>query len=316
MQKGTLEIRARGRRVEFFPQFGIFRPEGVGYVRILQDSAAFFVGWRPYVNRVWPLSFDKRAFKAFCRQNGVAVPRQWTRCEDVEADVLIKRAVSSFSRGIDGPYRLAAAKRLGRPLADGEFLEEFILGDIIKVWYWNATPVSLEVHPMPTVIGDGAHTLRQLIRSKATYFDGDLEAWQAIAEYQGLSLNAVVPKDSRVLVEFRYQSALHLVQVDYPNTNVLAKYAGTPFMEQLRSSGEIFWRGIPEAVRKDTLFTVDGILKENGMARFLEINSNPAVHPDAYLPMLEEMFSVSAFGKAQRLPPAGSHSVAVPKPAL
>jgi hypothetical protein len=49
----------------------------------------------------------------------------------------------------------------------------------------------------------------------------------------------------------------------------------------------VFWRGIPEGVRQNTLFTVDGILDRTGVARFVEINSNPAVHPDAYLPMLE-----------------------------
>jgi len=62
-------------------------------------------------------------------------------------------------------------------------------------------------------------------------------------------------------------------------------------MEQLHRSGEVFWHGIPEAVRQDTLFTVDGILDRTGTARFLEINSNPAAHPDVYQPMLQGLFA-------------------------
>ena len=294
METGALDIRARGRRVELFPQFGLFRPVGgVGYAQALIESAQFFVGWRPYYNRVWPLSFDKRTFKAFCSANGLAVPRLWTRPEDVEADVLIKRAVSSFSEGISGPYAAAAVKSSGRALANGEFFEEFIPGDIIKVWYWNAAPVCLEVLPMSTVTGDGTRTLRQLIRRIQIPYTGcDWQACQTIGEYQELSLDAVVPSGRQVLVDFRYQSILRPVLPEFPNTNVLAKFAGTPLMEQLSRSGEVFWHGIPEGVRQHTLFTVDGILDRNGTARFLEINSNPAAHPDVYPAMLEGLFAV------------------------
>lgn len=293
METGALDIRARGRRVELFPQFGLFRPTGgTGYAQALLESVQFFIGWRPYFNRVWPLSFDKRSFKAFCRANGLEVPRLWTRSEDVEADVLIKRGVSSFSEGISGPYACAVVKSSGQALANGEFFEEFIRGEIVKIWYWNAAPVCLEVLPMPTVTGDGTRTLRQLIkRIKIPHIECDWQACQTIAAYQGLSLDAAVPNGRRVLVEFRYQSILHPVATDFPNTNVLAKFAGTPLMEQLRRSGEVFWSGIPEGVRQNTLFTVDAILDQNATARFLEINSNPAAHPDVYEPMLAGLFA-------------------------
>lgn len=289
LETGVLEIRARGRRVELLPQFGFSRENGgIGYQRTLVETSAFFVGWRPYGNRVWPLSLDKRTFKAYCRANGVAVPRQWNRLEDVEADVLIKRGVSSFSEGIEGPYTPEALRASGRALADGEFFEEFIPGDIVKVWYWNAAPVCLEAIAMPTVTGGGMHTLRQLInRVKLPHSGGNWPAWQATAEYQGFSLDDVVPPGQRVLVEFRYASDLHPVSPAFPNLNVLGRFAGTPVMDRLRGSGEVFWRGIPEPVRQDAVFTVDGILDRSGTIRFVEINSNPAVHPDVYSPMLE-----------------------------
>lgn len=316
-ETGALDIRARGRRVELFPQFGFIRPDGgIGYLRALDNNAEYFIGWRPYAIRFWPLSFDKRAFKAFCRGNGVAVPRQWNRLEDIEADVLIKRGVSSFSQGILGPYTPAALKRMGRALLDGEFFEEFIPGEIIKVWYWNAMPVCLEALPMSTVTGDGTRTLRQLIKFRKFPHSGDdWEPWRGVAEYQGLHLEAVVPDGREVLIEFRYQSCVRRGLPDYASSNVLAKYAATPLMEQLRSSSEVFWRAIPDAVRRDTLFTVDGILDRNGVARFVEMNSNPAVHPDAYAPMLESLFAVGAPGQAQRPPRAAPQAASVVAPA-
>ena len=307
METGALDIRAGGRRVELLPQFGLFRPGGIAYSQTLLETTSFFIGWRPYVNRVWPLSFDKRAFKAFCRGNGVPVPRQWSRPEDVEADVLIKRGVSSFSEGINGPFTPAAVKSSGRTLASGEFFEEFIPGDIIKVWYWNATPACLEVIPMPTVKGDGTRTLRQLVmRAKVPHVQPDWSALQVLAEYQGLSLDTVPPEGRQVLVEFRYASILHPPSPDFANLNVLARFADTPLMDQLRASGEIFWRGIPEPVRQNTLFTVDGILDREGTARFVEINSNPSAHPDVYRVMLDGLFGRDADrrdGRSESAPP-------------
>lgn len=301
MDTGALDVRARGRRVELFPQFGLFHPGGMGYSPKLTPSTVFFVGWRPYVNRFWPLSFDKRAFKAFCRGNGVQTPRQWTRPEEVETDVLIKRGVSSFSEGLKGPYTPAAVRRMGRTPGDGEFFEEFITGEILKVSYWNTTPVCLEVVRMPTVTGDGAHTFRQLINlAKFPYVPGLWEEWQDICDYQGLSFDSVVPKGRRVLIDFRYHSRLHPGSADYTNENVLASFTGTPLMDQLRRSGQVFWRGIPEAVRQQTLFTVDGILDRNGTAHFVEINSNPAMHPDCYSPMFEDLFAAGATGQVRR----------------
>lgn len=316
METGALEIRARGRKVQLLPQFVIFRPGGsIGFTQTLIEGVALFAGWRPYVNRVWPLSFDKRAFKAFCRSNGVAVPRQWSRSEDVEADVLIKRGVSSFSEGISGPYTREALRHSHPEPAEGEFFEEFIPGDIVKVWYWNATPVCLEVLPMPTVIGDGTRTLRQLInRIKVAHTDGDWSAWQATAEYQGFSLDAVVPSGRKILVEFRYRSVLHPVSPDFPNLNVLTQFANTPVMDQLQRSGEVFWRGIPEGIRQNTLFSVDGILDRAGTIRFVEINSNPSMHPDVYRPMLDGLFAVGATGRARQPAPAMFHTAAVATP--
>jgi len=311
MGTGALGLRPKRRRIELQPQFGLFRAGGIGYSQTLLETTSFFIGWRPYGNRVWPLSFDKRAFKAFCRGNGIAVPRQWNLSQEVEADVLIKRGVSSFSEGINGPYTPAAVKASSQALVNGEIFEEFIAGDIIKVWYWNATPVCLEVLPMPTVTGDGTCTLRQLIRRiKVPHADADWSALQAIAEYQGLSLDSVVPVGRQVLVEFRYQSILHRVQPDFPNLNVLAKFADSPLMDQLRRSGEIFWRGIPEPIRQNTLFTVDGIIDRSGTARFVEMNSNPAVHPDAYAPMLQGLFGIGVTRDAGQTRPAPLQSPA------
>jgi hypothetical protein len=303
---GHLEVRARGRRVELLPQFGFTKEDGsIGYSEKLIANVEFFVGWRAYFNRVWPLAFDKRNFKEFCRTHGVAMPKQWIRHDDVDCDVIRKQGVGSFSQGLRGPYTAAAIHALRPVLGPYEFIEQFILGKIAKIYYWNQTPVAVETMPMATVMGDGHRTLRQLInRIKLAHAPGDWDAWEQLAQYQSLTLDSVVAAGREVLVEYRTLSTLHPVTADNPNQNVLDSLTGTSVLRQLVECGEVFWKGIPEHIRQDTLYTVDAILDPEDKLWFLEMNCNPVVHPDAYLPMFESLFGATSTNLAPGAPPA------------
>ncbi len=284
----ALEVRARGRTVEMLAQFGTAKDGVIGYSQPLTVEAEFFVGWRPYFNRVWPLSFDKRTFKDYCHANRLLTPRHWMSAQAVTAPVLMKHAKASFSQSITGPYTPQVVKAENRTLGEAEFFEEFIHGDIVKIWYWNDLPVVMEKLPMPTVTGDGRRTLRQLVnRAKFPNAPGDWLTWEAVARYQGHSLDAVVPAGQPVLVEFRYRSVLH--PFEFANRNVL-KEQSTALMRQLREAGPLFWAAIPESIRQDTLYTVDAIADAQDQLWFLEVNCNPVSHPDTYLPMLESVF--------------------------
>ena len=47
-------------------------------------------------------------------------------------------------------------------------------------------------------------------------------------------------------------------------------------------------------MRVDTLITLDAVVDANDKVWFLEINSNPAVHPDAYPALLKGAFERAA----------------------
>ncbi len=290
---GKLEVRAKGRSVQWHAQFGHEKDNSFSYSQMLTAQSEAFVGWRPYVNRVWPLSVDKRAFKEFCTANGLPTPRRFLRAEEVSADVLVKRSMSSFGQGITGPFTPATVKSAGRALANGEFFEEFIDGESVKIWYWNDEPVCLEKLPLPRVEGDGRRTLRQLInRAKFPGAPAEWSIWEIIAAWQGLTLDSVVAAGRKVLVEFRYRSSLH--PFGFENLNCLSSYAGTPAMSLLREAGRAFGKQIPESIRQNTLYTADAMADASGAFHFLELNCNPVAHPDTYLPMFTSLFGEGA----------------------
>jgi hypothetical protein len=83
--------------------------------------------------------------------------------------------------------------------------------------------------------------------------------------------------------------------------------------EQLEEAGRILWKEIPDPMRQDTVYTVDAILDSRDCLWFLEMNSNPQVHPDVYLPMLRNLFSrVPAPAKAID-PPSDAAPPAIPQ---
>lgn len=290
----TLEVRARGRRVELLPQFTFRQNGNLAYSPKLTAESVGFLGWRPYFNRVWPLSVDKTAFKEFCVGNQLPTPKRFTHISEVATSVLIKRNRSSFGQGIVGPLSPEQLKSSSYKPTDDEFYEEFIHGEIAKVWFWNDAPVCLETVPMPTVVGDGHSAVHQLIsklKPLAAVVDvASWDTWASVVAYQGVTLETVLPAGKTVMVDFRYQSPL--LPMSYENANVLASQKG-PVRQQLDHAAKLFWQGIPEAVRQDTLYTVDAIIDPRQKLWFLEMNCNSLVHVDVYPAMFESLFGAA-----------------------
>jgi hypothetical protein len=287
----NLLIRGRGRQVELLPQFMCRRDGGLAYTPRLAPDVRGFVGWRPYFNRVWPSATDKVIFKDFCANNGLRTPHRAVHAADVHSGVLVKRSRSSFGRGMSGPFTADAVKELNYVPREGEYFEQFVHGDIAKIWYWNDQPASLEIIPMPAVVGDGRSTLRDLIANIKSLFafaePNQAELSEALARYQGLTLDSVPQEGQRVLVDFRYQSTLH--PTVFKKVNMLKEYEGTRVLEQLADAGREFWNEIPEQFRPNIVYTIDAIVDAQQDVWFLEMNCNPLVHPDVYPMMIESL---------------------------
>jgi hypothetical protein len=256
----------------------------------LQDHARGFIGWRPYFNKRWPIATDKVVFKRFCAEQGLRTPAIWRERSPDMRDFIVKRAGLSFGKGIRGPFRVQDAKNPAQVASEDGYCEAFVEGQIVKASYWNDGLAALEVKRQPRIIGDGKHSLRELlalILRPGTPKD-EWQTYADVAAYQGLDLDAVPSAGRAVLIDFRF--ATYVEPVSWENGNELRKAQDSALIRQLRELGPVFFQSIPEELRECTLYSVDAIFDSDERLWLLEMNCNPACHPDCYEPMLTSLF--------------------------
>jgi hypothetical protein len=287
-----LQIKARGKRVELEPQFIFLQQYSLAFTPQWLPQATDFCGWRAYFNRIWPLALDKLKFKAYCQAHSIRTPQMWARPQDVTTNALLKRTTSSFGKGISSPLTPAMIGAARYSLNEGDFFEQFVQGLIAKVWYWNELPVCLDVFSMPSVVGDGVLQLQQLIdRIRQPWWPPDSSMWEAVARFQGVTLESVIPAGQKILVDFRYLSTANPFVLT--NRNVIGKYTGSALLAELGQVGRLFWQGIPENSRDNVIYSIDGIIDDEQRMWYLEMNCNPIVPPDLYAPMLGSLLAAA-----------------------
>jgi len=298
----VLYIGARGRYVLMQPQFVIQTVDGWSYSPQMTPHTRGFIGWLPYFNKRWPTGSGKAAFKRLCLDNAIPTPRAWAAAQQAESDFILKAEKGSFARGISGPYRREQARTQDIRVPEGSYCEEFIRGRIAKIWYWDGIPACLELHEMPRITGNGVDTVEALLKRAVTSnvggFPPSRESLRIIAQFQGFDLESVLPAGQSMLADFRYGSAFIPRYIE--STNVMKEHVHGPLGEQLSRYGAMFWNSIPEETRPQTAFSVDAILDNDGKFWFLEMNCNPALHPEIYGPMLTGLF-----GQPMPTPPGG-----------
>ena len=283
----SLEVRYGTRGMLLHPQFTQPRGDAVVYVPAFSRAVKRFIGWRPAYERAWPLSLEKLAFKRFMNELGLPTPRYAMKPSPELSRVIVKKNKSSFSEGIRGPFASPAGVALDA--SQGEYFEEFIPGHIIKIWYWNAEPVAVEETEMLNVIGDGVLSIGQLVM-RHVYMLGiqqhDLKQYESFLAYQGKTLRTVPARDEVCVIEFRYNSELPTLRMRD------IRVGSDPFHglePMLKTAGAHLWRSIPAQHRHGVVFSVDAMLDPDLKLWFLEMNSNPYVHPYLYPPMMESI---------------------------
>lgn len=285
----VLRVRLGAATRTLYPQFMIVVKGVRQYTPRLSPEAMRFAGWCPYALRRWPLSTEKLLFKRYAVEHSLLTPDYSTDPDARMDDVVVKTSVSSFGFGIRGPLGSSTQHPLA-PKA-GEYFERFTRGRIAKIWYWNDQPVCMELVRMPSVEGNGAATVRQLIRREWPKMPLErMKRLEPILAWQDSRLDAIVPKRQVKILEFRYGAAL--IQRRLARDIDLTRRMVPAFEKQLRDAGQKLWRAIPEAVRADTVFSVDAIVDRHNQIWLLEMNSNPFIHPYAYAPMLRSLFAV------------------------
>jgi hypothetical protein len=264
---------------------------------LLTEGNQGCIGWLPYERRQWPLAVNKVAFKEACAENGLPTPPWWSEPTTIAADFLIKPARGSFGIGVRGPFRRPENFADTPTFSDGVFLERYIPGAAIKVWYWEKTPICVEVLEPLEVTGDGEKAISKLTseryplstQASRDAFEGRKPALDALLSYQGVQWATVLPKGRSVVVDFLYGSPLR--SGDYENTNRLATLA-EPMRQDLFSAGCTFWQMVPLEHRHGVLYATDGVIDSQNRVWWLEMNCNPTVPPDGYAHILDTLFGI------------------------
>lgn len=288
-----MEISLRDRIHRFYPQFTVMTSEGVRFVDQFVPGVSGFVGWYPYTRKYWDAAYSKIAFKQYANSVGLRTPAWSLDNVEVRGAYLIKSDKSSFGQGQRGPFLTElgspSQRRGDRRLGEGEFYEQFVVGQLMKAWLWNDKPAAIEVIDMPKVVGDGASTVLELYRSLTKSSDRRLS--EDLLGIQGVIASQVIPKGKKVIVE--YQMAAESSPVHYSDYNCRDRVVGTPFEQQLIHAADICLGTIPEETREGgVLMTLDGAIDREGKVWFFEMNSNPQLHPAFYDTMLDDLFNV------------------------
>jgi hypothetical protein len=292
-----LTIRSGGRRVVLIPRF-VREYEGRTIYQRDFTGDGDFIGWMPYPVKSWPLSTDKTLFKDYALANGLRVTASWTEGPALAPDYIIKPAIGSFGVGIRGPFGPLAPLSEDIALQEGNFCEQFIRGRSAKAWFWNGEPVALEVLTPPQMTGDGRRTLREIASQPRGNFDlvMNLDESTQILAWQGYQLDEVVPEGVNVMLDFRYLTPHD--RVTLKNRNVWEQMPAE-VTAQFCYAGPLLYRGIPDSIRRNSVFTLDAVIDDDNRVWLLEMNSHPMIHPNVYPHMLASMFDEDALAQAE-----------------
>lgn len=288
VQDFSLHVRYQQQSMRLPAQFTQDQAGKISYTSHFSNQVSGFIGWRPYLNKRWPLSTEKLLFKRYVAERNLRTPGFSQDRAALLKNVIVKRTSSSFSQGIRGPFR--DARETSLDLAAGEYFEEYIPGNIIKLWYWNALPVAAEFVENLAVFGDGVSSISDLVRAYMRMLGRefpDLSQFADFLAYQGKTIDTVPVRDQECLVDFRYNSVL---PTSYRARDIrIGQDEFYGLEDELHLIGKHLWQGIPSDTRDNIVYSVDAMLDDQKRLWLLEMNSNPYVHPYVYPVMFKSI---------------------------
>lgn len=287
-----LEISHEGRYFELRPQFAENAPgNALTYHREPAPAAFMFTGWRLDPPPDIEIKRDKLAFKRFCNERNLRTPALIDANSSFAGPVLVKERTLGGFRGLHyGPMRLSEARTGNFRSAGRNFIEEFVEGEPIQVWYWAGKLACVEVHKKATIVGNGVSTVRELAASQCPSFgEVDWQIVEGMARNQGATLDTVLSSERELPVDFRWQTPLKMTALT--SENVLEKIAGTRLADQLTKAGPLFLQGFAPPDRERALFRLDGVVDSEEHVWFTSFDPDRYVHPDVYKVMVQALFT-------------------------
>lgn len=300
----------RGAEDRFLlPRFVTPTGAGAGHTAAFFADTPGFAGWLPYPGKRWLTATDRLRFKELARAAGLPTLDAFTAPEKVPEGVVVKRAVSSATARVRGPFRAANEQPVDPE--QGEYYEPYLEGDRLRLWFWNGKPICAQLDGPPAVIGDGKSPLRELILHRASYTGPRreeeglalLDAAKVFLRFRGRTLDTVLARGERQTVDLRHGSALR-----HPSDRHTIDLRGAtdlPWMPVVDKTGAVLFDTIPEPIRANTLFTVDAILDPRDQLWLLDMDCDPAVHPLTYPEIVASLFEVTMPEKPATAPSPG-----------
>lgn len=300
-----LEVRAGNRIYTLYPQFFAVFGGTYGHSPVLSSGSDGFIGWLPYKLLRWEMATEKLAFKRFLGAHDEPTPAYWSGPgETPTADFLLKRSRGSFGYDLFGPYhagsnlqaKLAAADR-SRPAESALFAERFVLGTNLKVWFWGGEAFHAHLHPYPFIEGDGDSTVRALVDRRLALvrrrFDEspDMMIMRAALDYQRIGFDDVLPAGQTVWLDYRYGRRYAVDPTTAEEDNALARLT-VGAAEQVARLGQKLGEAMLNQLGAPVLFSVDGVIDDEGKVWWLEMNSNPVMPPLAYPLLFRDLFGI------------------------
>jgi hypothetical protein len=249
-------------------------------------------------------SINKLVFKDFLNQSGLRAPRHIDPIHAAirpEFDYIFKGAVGSFGYQIAGPFRcgqpIGATYRKDASQAEGIYAEEFIAGNIIKIWFWGSRSFYAQKHNFPIITGDGSSTVDDLIQKRLQWCGLDWQTYHDRAivldclKFQAIEPGNVIEAGRTLWLDYRYGRNYEPHQgIAFDSDNALPellKQTG----EQIAAMGASLVGLLKKEFNLPVLISVDAMLDADSNLWWLEMNTNPMVPPECYEVMFSELFA-------------------------
>lgn len=276
----------------------------MAYTTHLVKDVTGFIGWLPYDVLGWDLSQDKLLAKEFFKSKNMQFPTAWTEEKNGIGNFVLKSKGGSFGYQVAGPYRdstgISQTERdtlTGSNTSTG-FIEQFIEGTNLKVWFWGSKAIYAQYHFYPSVTGDGALNIQALIAAQfansgyLSASDSDQRNIAIALKFQHLQHTDVLHLGRKVWLDFRYGRRYLPPTLEAESDSDLGSLDPN-LMKQIDHVGDAVGEEALSKFKTPVLYSVDGVVDEQGQIWWLEINSNPMLPPEGYTHIFKSLFGLS-----------------------
>lgn len=280
-----VEVKISSSIYTLYPQFLKFLGAKKDAGSEFSTDVICFSGWRPNRTVVAHDVENRLTFKTLLKKLGFPTPAYSLNPRTIRGPVVVRESARSIHEKIRGPFASPADAWVNH--IDGEFLERYVPGELITTWFWNATPVVSEIRRMPTVIGDGCSTIRDLATEEAMNPNRTID-WNKLSNvigFYGRTLDTVLSPEEMQIIDLGSEPNFSRPR----NVYELTLPAHDPTFAVLDAIGKSLSKELLLEDESRALYSVEGLVDYKKQISFLSINFDPVTHPALYPLIVENL---------------------------